>query len=76
MTTKRPAADTELQDDEAPDLSASPWKDRFCKALLASAPLEGIELERDRSFGRDVPLTDDGTPLQTDPTPTSDEAKR
>ena len=26
------------------------------KALLASAPLEGIELERQRDFGRDVPL--------------------
>ena len=26
------------------------------KALLASAPLEGIDLERGRDFGRDVPL--------------------
>jgi hypothetical protein len=26
------------------------------KALLASAPLEGIELERQRDFGRDVSL--------------------
>ena len=26
------------------------------KALLASAPLEGIDLERPRDFGRDVPL--------------------
>lgn len=26
------------------------------KALLASAPLDGIELERERDFGRDVEL--------------------
>lgn len=26
------------------------------KALLASAPIEGIDLERPRDFGRDVPL--------------------
>ena len=26
------------------------------KALLASAPLEGIDLERSRDFGRDTPL--------------------
>ncbi|MBF0268861.1 MAG: hypothetical protein HQL44_09730 [Alphaproteobacteria bacterium] len=31
-------------------------KARGLKALLASAPLEGIELERDRDFGRDVDL--------------------
>jgi len=26
------------------------------KALIASAPLDGIDLERPRDFGRDVPL--------------------
>jgi hypothetical protein len=38
-------------------------RDRFAtgsttglKALLAAAPLEGIDLERDRDFGRDVEL--------------------
>ena len=31
-------------------------KAKGLKALLASAPLEGIELERDRDFGRDVDL--------------------
>jgi hypothetical protein len=31
-------------------------KAKGLKALLASAPLEGIELNRDRDFGRDVSL--------------------
>jgi len=38
-------------------------RDRFAagsttglKALLAAAPLEGVDLERDRDFGRDIEL--------------------
>ncbi|MDZ7754045.1 MAG: hypothetical protein U5S82_21000 [Gammaproteobacteria bacterium] len=34
---------------------ALPWTGDL-KALLASAPLEGIDLERPRDFGRDVVL--------------------
>lgn len=75
MTPKNPSPDTHADADEAPDLSAPEWKGRFSKALLRSVPLEGVDLERVRDFGRDVQLTDDGAPPQA-PAPKGDEAKR
>lgn len=66
MTPKTPSPQTGFNEDDAPDLSTAEWRDKLSKALLASAPLEGIDLERPRDFGRDVHLTDDGDPLQTE----------
>lgn len=48
--------------DDAPDLSSAEWRERFSKALPASGPLEGVELER----VRDVALADEGAPLKTE----------
>lgn len=66
MTPKNPSPQTDFNADDAPDLSAAEWRDKLSKSLLASAPLEGIDLERTRDFGRDVHLTDDGVPLRTE----------
>ncbi len=43
---------------------------------LRSAPLEGVDLERLRDFGRDVRLTNDDAPLEAEPAPKGDEAQR
>ena len=66
MTPKNPSPQTDFNADDAPDLSTAEWRDRLSKALLSSAPLEGIDLERPRDFGRDVDLFDDGELLQTE----------
>lgn len=66
MPPKPPSVPTEFHDDDAPDLSAPPWKGKFSKALLASAPLDGIKLDRDRDLGRDVQFVEDVGPIQTE----------
>lgn len=66
MTPKTPPPLTDVHADDAPDLSAAEWRDRFAKALQASAPLEGGDLERPLKFGRAVHLVDEGTPLQSE----------
>ena len=76
MKPKNLSPDTHADADEAPDLSAPEWKGKFSKALLRSAPLQGVDLERVRDFGRDVQLTDDDAPLEADPAPKGDEAQR
>ena len=76
MMPKNPSPHTHADADDAPDLSTSEWKGKFSKALLRSAPLEGVDLERVRDYGRDVRLTDDDAPLEADPAPTGDQAKR
>lgn len=66
MTPNTPTIPAPPHPDDAPDLSAPEWRSKFAKALLASAPLEGIDLERRRDFGRDVHLVDEGAALETE----------
>lgn len=66
MTPKDPLTPIPLHSDDAPDLSAPDWQAKFAKALLASGPLEGVDLERPRDFGRDVQLIGDAVPLWTE----------
>ena len=66
MTPKDPLTPIPLHPDDAPDLSAPDWQAKFAKALLASGPLEGVDLERSRDFGRDVQFIDDAAPLWTE----------
>lgn len=66
MTPKDPLTPIQLHPDDAPDLSTPDWQARFSKALLASGPLEGVDLERPRDFGRDVQFIDDAAPLSTE----------
>lgn len=66
MTPKNPSSPTDFHADDAPDLSTTKWRDKLSKALLVSAPLEGVDLERRRDFGWDVQLIDDGIPLHTE----------
>ena len=66
MTPNKPTIPAPPHPDDAPDLSAPEWTGKFAKALLASAPLEGVDLERPRDFGRDVHLVDENTPLLTE----------
>lgn len=65
MTPKNPSTPADFHTDDAPDLSAAEWRDRFSKVLLASTPLDGVDLERPRGFGREVQLNDAGAPIPT-----------
>jgi len=66
MTPKDRLTPIPLHPDDAPDLSAPDWQAKFAKAQLASGPLEGVDLERLRDFGRDVQLIGDAVPLWTE----------
>jgi hypothetical protein len=66
VTMKRPPPIADDHDDDAPDLSTPEWRGKFSKALLTSAPLEGVELDRQRDMGRDVQFIEDSAPLHTE----------
>ena len=65
MTPKDPLTPIQLHPDDAPDLSTPDWQAKFSKVLLASGPLEGVDLELPRDFGRDVQLIEDAVRLRT-----------
>lgn len=56
MTPKDPLTPIQLHPDDTPDLSTPDWQAKFSKDLLASGPLEGVDLELHRDVGRDVQL--------------------
>lgn len=52
--------------DEAPDLSTPEWRQKFVKALLKSAPLDGVDLTRSSRTGRPVSLLEEPAEIETE----------
>lgn len=52
--------------DEAPDLSTPEWRQKFAKALLKSAQLDGVDLTRSSRTGRPVSPLEEPAEIETE----------
>jgi hypothetical protein len=66
MANQNRPSPAERDPDEAPDVSTPAWRQKFAKALLKSAPLDGVDLTRSSRTGRPVSPLEEPAEIETE----------